>query len=92
MIGSWLARKDSNLQSPDPESSDLDRAREPIFELSPAPRAVWIRECQPNTPRRVMRTTEFVCESSELTVLRRLYDCRRLVPARILDRHDGTAR
>jgi hypothetical protein len=36
----WLARKDSNLRSPDPESDDVNRVCQPIFELSPAPRAV----------------------------------------------------
>ena len=37
---SWLARKDSNLRSPDPESSDVNRSSQPIFELNPASHAV----------------------------------------------------
>ncbi len=62
----WLTRKDSNLRSPDPESDDANRVCQPIFELSSAPRAVCIRECQANIPRRVMRTSGFAHESSEV--------------------------
>jgi hypothetical protein len=40
ILCNWLARKDSNLQSPDPESDDVNQVCQPIFELSPAPRAV----------------------------------------------------
>jgi hypothetical protein len=36
----WLARKDSNLRSPDPESGDMNRGCQPIFELSSTSRAV----------------------------------------------------
>jgi hypothetical protein len=36
----WLARKDSNLRSPDPESNDPNRAREPISVLRSTSRAV----------------------------------------------------
>jgi hypothetical protein len=70
----WLARKDSNLRSPDPEMSDLNQLRQRFSELNLVARAVKIGECQTNTLRRVMRTAEFVCESSELMVLARLYD------------------
>jgi hypothetical protein len=39
-VRSWLARKDSNLRSPDPESNDVNQTSAPVFELSPAPRTV----------------------------------------------------
>jgi hypothetical protein len=51
----------------------VNQGFQPIFELSSAPCAVWIRECQANTPRRVMRTNGFACESSEVACARRFY-------------------
>ena len=63
---SWLARKDSNLRSPDPESDDPNRARGPISVLRSTSRAVCFGECQANTPERVLRTSEIARESGEL--------------------------
>src|SRR5664280_599372 len=39
----WLARKDSNLRSPDPETNDPDRARGPMSVLRPTGprRLIW---------------------------------------------------
>jgi hypothetical protein len=36
-VGSWLARKDSNLRSPDPESGTRNQPREPRFERAAGP-------------------------------------------------------
>jgi hypothetical protein len=62
----WLARKDSNLRSPDPESDNPNRARGPISVLRPTVHAVSFGECQANTPGRVLRTSEIAKESGEL--------------------------
>jgi hypothetical protein len=40
--GGWLARKDSNLRSPDPEISDPNRARGPLCAQTDGPhRLIW---------------------------------------------------
>ena len=46
----WLARKDSNLRSPDPEIDDPNRASGPVSALRSTPRAICLGECQANTP------------------------------------------
>jgi hypothetical protein len=46
----WLARKDSNLRSPDPELDDVDRVCQPFFELSSASRAVFLGIQTSETP------------------------------------------
>jgi len=61
MLLCWLARKDSNLRSPDPESVNQNQAREPRLERAADRRRPPNRGAHPEMSQMLIPKTERVC-------------------------------
>jgi hypothetical protein len=64
---SWLARKDSNLQSPDPESGALPFGHSPAAELTEGPKPLETEAGQAHSPAPVRRTFYLWRQSGAIT-------------------------